>query len=125
MLPVPCVRWRRCRIIRLGSLRCRWENIESLAGYKHGQTGADVCRDKLKRFYLHCLLAVVLQAVCIVIKDSRPPDAILNLVEVQEAVTYLPVLVVQPTDHLQTALSVEGGQAAERVTIAEASHTLC
>lgn len=56
------------------------------------QAPVGVCGGEANRFYLHCLLAVFLQTVCIVIRDSRPPNAILNSVEVQDAVTYLPVL---------------------------------
>lgn len=46
MLSGSFARQRLHRIIELQSLRCRWEDIQTVAGCKHGQARAGVCRDK-------------------------------------------------------------------------------
>lgn len=57
-----------------------------------------------KNFYLGRLSTVALSTACLVIRDSTPPNAILESVEVQQDVSYSLCELAQPRGHLQAAV---------------------
>lgn len=57
-----------------------------------------------KNFYLGRLLTVALSTACLVIRDSTPPNAMLESVEVQQDVSYSLCELAQPRGHLQAAV---------------------
>lgn len=57
-----------------------------------------------KNFYLGRLSTVALSTSCLVIRDSTPPNAMLESVEVQQDVSYSLCELAQPRGHLQAAV---------------------